>query len=307
MIGQTDITDKLAFDTKGLDALRQSSKNNSPESLKEAAKQFEALFMTMMLKSMRQASSQDGMFDNEQSKLYTSMLDQQLSQKMASRGIGLADAMIRQLTNNQMSQALDAGLSADQVQNTNMGNMVEQYVKQSQLSAYSYDETTNSQINGVSNANAPKHVQEFTQKLGIHAQAASEMSGIPAKFMLGQAALESGWGKREIKGTDGSLSHNVFGIKATGQWKGRTVDTLTTEFSNGVAYQKVEKFRAYDNYGDAFKDYAKLLTDNPRYQNVIQNSADASSFAIELQKAGYATDPQYAQKLNRIIKQSLSM
>lgn len=303
MIGRTDITEKLAFDSKGLDELRQSSKNNSPESIKEAAKQFEALFMTMMLKSMRQASSQDGMFDNEQSKLYTSMLDQQLSQKMASRGIGLADAMIRQLTNNQMSQALESDLSADQVQKSNMGNLVEHYVKQSQLSTKGDDEPINFHVNGVSNG--PKHVQEFTQKLGIHAQAASEVSGIPAKFMLGQAALESGWGKREIKGTDGSASHNVFGIKATGQWKGRTVDTLTTEYANGVAYQKIEKFRAYDNYGDAFKDYAKLLTDNPRYQNVIQNSADASSFAFELQKAGYATDPQYAQKLNRIIKQSL--
>jgi flagellar protein FlgJ len=302
MIGRSDITDKLAFDSKGLDDLRQSSKNNSPESLKEAAKQFEALFMTMMLKSMRQASSQDGMFDNEQSKLYTSMLDQQLSQKMASRGIGLADAMIRQLTNNQMSQALDA----DQAQVGNIGsiNLLDQYSKPSQFNIKDSENSAEFQINGLSNA--PKHVQEFTQKLGIHAQTASEISGIPAKFMLGQAALESGWGKREIKGVDGSSSHNVFGIKATGQWKGRTVDTLTTEYANGVAYQRVEKFRAYDNYADAFKDYAKLLTDNPRYQNVIQNKGDASNFAFELQKAGYATDPQYAQKLNKIIKQSLS-
>ena len=303
MIGRTDITDKLAFDSKGLDDLRQSSKNNSPESLKEAAKQFEALFMTMMLKSMRQASSQDSMFDNEQSKLYTSMLDQQLSQKMSSRGIGLADAMIRQLTNNQMNQALDS--DSNQVGNVGSFNLIDQYIKQNKLSSKGVDGALDFQFDSLSQV--PKHVQEFTQKLGIHAQAASEVSGIPAKFMLGQAALESGWGKREIKGIDGSSSHNVFGIKATGQWKGRTVDTLTTEYANGVAYQKVEKFRAYDNYSDAFKDYAKLLTENPRYQNVIQSGGDASSFAFELQKAGYATDPQYAQKLNKIIKQSLSI
>lgn len=305
MIGRTDISDKLAFDSKGLDELRQSSKSNSPESLKEAAKQFEALFVNMMLKSMRQASSQDGMFDNEQSKLYTSMLDQQLSQKMASRGVGLADAMIRQLSNNQMSQALNADNPQGNVQENS--NLIDQYLFQDKsldkLSKSFFE--PNDQIG--MNANAPKHVQEFTQKLAEHAEAASSVSGIPAKFMLGQAALESGWGKKEIKAMDGSTSHNVFGIKATGQWKGKTVDTLTTEYSNGVAYQKVEKFRAYDNYADAFKDYAKLLTENPRYQNVIQHSNDPSRFALELQKAGYATDPQYAQKINNIIKHSLSI
>jgi flagellar protein FlgJ len=305
MIGRTDISDKLAFDSKGLDELRHSSKSNSPESLKEAAKQFEALFVNMMLKSMRQASSQDGMFDNEQSKLYTSMLDQQLSQKMASRGVGLADAMIRQLSNNQMSQALNADNPQGNVQESS--NLIDQYLFQDKSSdkvSKSFFEP-NDQIG--MNANAPKHVQEFTQKLAEHAEAASSVSGIPAKFMLGQAALESGWGKKEIKAMDGSTSHNVFGIKATGQWKGKTVDTLTTEYSNGVAYQKVEKFRAYDNYADAFKDYAKLLTENPRYQNVIQHSNDPSRFALELQKAGYATDPQYAQKINNIIKHSLSI
>jgi flagellar protein FlgJ len=124
--------------------------------------------------------------------------------------------------------------------------------------------------------------------------------------MLGQAALESGWGKHEIKALDGSTSHNVFGIKASGNWKGRTVEAMTTEYVNGVAYQKVEKFRAYDSYSDAFKDYAKLIRDNPRYQSVLQNGGDASQFAHALQKAGYATDPQYAQKLTKVIQQSFS-
>jgi flagellar protein FlgJ len=105
---------------------------------------------------------------------------------------------------------------------------------------------------------------------------------------------------------DGSTSHNVFGIKANSQWKGRTVDAMTTEYVDGVALRKVEKFRAYDNYADAFKDYARLITDNPRYQNVMQNGGSVEKFASELQKAGYATDPHYAQKLTKIIKQSLS-
>lgn len=302
MIGRVDISDKLAFDSKGLDALRQSSKENSPEALKAAATQFEALFVSMMLKSMRQAGGQEGMFDNEQSRMYTSMLDQQLSQKMASRGIGLADAMVRQLSNNAMAQALQSENSPPPA----IGGLggVQQYIQQ-QKYVTKAEQLLNSTGSIESNSAMP-HVQEFTRKLGVHAELASQGTGIPAKFMLGQAALESGWGKHEIKALDGSSSHNVFGIKASGNWKGRTVEALTTEYVNGVAYQKVEKFRAYDNYGDAFKDYAKLIQNNPRYQSVLQNGGDATQFAHALQKAGYATDPQYAQKLTKVIQQSFS-
>lgn len=302
MISRADLSEKLAFDSKGLDALRQSSKDNSPEALKAAATQFEALFMSMMLKSMRQAGGQDGMFDNEQSRMYTSMLDQQLSQKMASRGIGLADAMVRQLSNNAMTQALQ-GDSAPPVPLGGLGG-VNQYIQQQKYAAKA--EQLLDSTSSIDTNSSARHVREFTQKLGPHAELASQGSGIPAKFMLGQAALESGWGKREIRAMDGSSSHNVFGIKATGNWKGRTVDAMTTEYSNGVAYQKIEKFRAYDNYSDAFKDYAKLIRDNPRYQSVLQNGGDASQFAHALQKAGYATDPHYAQKLTKVIQQSFS-
>ncbi|MBR7798780.1 flagellar assembly peptidoglycan hydrolase FlgJ [Undibacterium fentianense] len=303
MIGRADISDKLAFDSKGLDSLRHSTRENSPESIKAAATQFEALFINMMMKSMRQASaSEGGMFDNEQSKMFTSMMDQQLSQKMASRGIGLADAMVRQLSNNAMTQALQS----EEAPAMPMGGIgsVDQYVQQQKLGIQASQLlATTGTIESNSSA---KHVQEFTQKLGPHAELASQSSGIPAKFMLGQAALESGWGKKEIKAMDGSTSHNVFGIKANAGWKGKTVDALTTEYVNGVAYQKVEKFRAYDNYGDAFRDYAKLISDNPRYQQVMQSTDDPSKFAQALQKAGYATDPMYAQKLNKLIHQSFS-
>lgn len=304
MIGRADLSEKLAFDSKGLDALRHASKDNSPEALKAAATQFEALFVSMMLKSMREAGSQDGMFDNEQSRMYTSMLDQQLSQKMASRGIGLADAMVRQLSNNAMTQALQADSPASPPMALGGLGGVNQYIQQQNFATKS--EQIMQSTTGIESNSSARHVQEFTRKLGAHAELASQGTGIPAKFMLGQAALESGWGKHEIKALDGSTSHNVFGIKATGNWKGRTVEAMTTEYINGVAYQKVEKFRAYDNYSDAFKDYAKLIHDNPRYQSVIQNGGDASQFAHALQKAGYATDPQYAQKLTKVIQQSFS-
>lgn len=295
-----DVSDKLAFDSKGLDALRQSAKDNSPESLKAAATQFEALFVGMLLKSMRQAGGQDGMFDNEQSRMYTTMLDQQLSQKMASRGIGLADAMVRQLSQQSMQQALQ---SEEMPSLPNLG-AVNQYLFQQKNGIRSDQLKENA--DGVEGLSSSRHVQEFTQKLSQHAEQASLNSGVPAKFMLGQAALESGWGRREIKAADGSTSHNLFGIKAGASWHGKTVDAMTTEYANGVAYQKVEKFRAYDNYADSFKDYARLLTDNPRYQDVLRSGGDAVQFAQALQKAGYATDPAYAEKLTRVIRQSLS-
>lgn len=297
MNAHINASESLAFDSKGLDALRQSAKDNSPESLKAAATQFEALFVGMLLKSMRQAGGQEGMFDNEQSRMYTTMLDQQLSQKMASRGIGLADAMVRQLSQQSMLQALN---SEDGAMTSSLG-AVNQYAFQQKNGVRPVQ-----QGEGFDAVSSSRQVQEFTQKLSQHAAQVSASSGIPAKFMLGQAALESGWGRREIKGADGSLSHNLFGIKAGGSWHGKTVEAMTTEYVNGVGYQKIEKFRAYDSYADSFRDYAKLITENPRYQDVLRSAGDAVQFAQALQKAGYATDPAYAQKLTKVIQQSLA-
>jgi flagellar protein FlgJ len=150
---------------------------------------------------------------------------------------------------------------------------------------------------------APLHVEAFVQRLLQHAQAASASTGIPARFMLGQAALETGWGKAEIRGADGQNSHNLFGIKAGASWKGQTVDIVTTEYVNGKPQKQVESFRAYDSYADSFRDYANLLRGNARYQNVIAQGQDAAGFAQGLQQAGYATDPNYAQKLMSVIRQ----
>ncbi|MEQ1668328.1 MAG: flagellar assembly peptidoglycan hydrolase FlgJ, partial [Sulfuriferula sp.] len=157
-----------------------------------------------------------------------------------------------------------------------------------------------------SNNQQPAHVQAFQSRLQAHADEASRSTGIPAKFMLGQAALESGWGRKEIMQANGTTSHNLFGIKASAGWHGKTVDAVTTEYVDGVAQRRIEKFRAYDNYADSFRDYANLLKSNPRYQAVIANSQDAVGFAQGLQRAGYATDPNYAAKLKQIINTSLA-
>lgn len=290
------IENRSAFDAKDLDSLRRSAKENSPEALKAVAKQFEAVFMGMLLKSMRDATPQDGVFNSDQTKMYTSMLDQQMSQTMASKGVGLADVLVKQLSGvyGLPSTAASNLTSTSSVKSErSIPDLVTQVSPRETPAATSASGDTR-----------PKHIQDFNSKVGAAADAASVATGIPAKFMIGQAALESGWGKRELKGADGETSHNLFGIKATGGWKGKTVTATTTEYIDGVPHKRQERFRAYDSYDEAFKDYANLLKNNPRYEQVIANSHDAASFAQGLQKAGYATDPFYAAKLTRLIQRT---
>ena len=150
--------------------------------------------------------------------------------------------------------------------------------------------------------------RSFVINMAEHAKAAELKTGVPAKFMIGQAALESGWGKKEIKDSSGQSAFNVFGIKATGKWNGPTVDVTTTEFVNGVAKKVVEKFRAYASYAESFADYAKLIADSPRYANVLKTARHGvEAFAQGLQRAGYATDPAYATKLSRVINDAIKI
>jgi len=294
MMKHTSLDGKFALDVKDVDGLRQAARQNSPEALKASTKQFEALFMNMMLKSMRDATPKDGMLDSEQTKMYTSMFDQQISQNMASRGVGLADALYRQLskmTNQGEQGALQPGGALSQSSQPSAASLPDTSVKGGSIKV---------------NPSRPPHVKAFADRLAPHAEQASRDTGIPAKFMLGQAALESGWGKREIVAADGTQSHNLFGIKATSGWKGKVVEAVTTEYVKGVPHTKREKFRAYDSYAGAFRDYAKLLRSNPRYENVLAKAQSAEGFAQGLQKAGYATDPNYAAKLTSIIKKTLS-
>jgi flagellar protein FlgJ len=293
----SDMSSRVALDTQALGDLKRGAKDNSPEALKGAATQFEAMFINMMMKSMRDATPQDGMLDNQQTKMFTSMLDQQMSQKLAKRGVGLADMLVRQLTAQKVgAQAL--AISGE-------GGAMPQPMDASTMMKTPGAIAEPLAASSSARHQAP-HVRSFRQKLGAEAEVAARATGIPAKFMLGQAALESGWGKREIRNADGSPSHNLFGIKAGPGWKGKVATAVTTEYVNGKPHTRVEKFRAYESYADGFKDYAQMLTKNPRYQKVLASAGDAASFAHGLQRAGYATDPQYAAKLSSIIKHSLA-
>ncbi|QYG06324.1 flagellar assembly peptidoglycan hydrolase FlgJ [Janthinobacterium sp. PAMC25594] len=306
MISQTDLSNTAAYDVKGMDGLRQSAKAKDPAALKEAATQFEAMFINMMMKSMRDATPQDGIMDSQQSKMYTSMLDQQTSQNLAKRGTGLADVLIRQLSSSNQALAAD-GAEAPSPRSSSLTQALAAFRQQQGALTDGASSASGSgkTLSDKANATQAPHVRAFQEKLGVHAEEASRATGIPAKFMLGQAALETGWGKREIISRDGSSSHNLFGIKASNDWKGKVTEAVTTEYVNGKAQRKVEKFRAYDSYADSFKDYAQLITNNKRYEKVLASAGDASTFAQGLQKAGYATDPNYAAKLTKIIKHSL--
>jgi flagellar protein FlgJ len=319
-INPSNPTENLAVDANGLNGLREAARQNSPEAIKGAAKQFEALFLNMVMKSMRDATPQNGPFDNEQTKMFTSMLDQQLSQSLAQRGVGLADVLTRQLSASLPKKLPDAqdleGTSMPGEEGLPMGiplvkemsdadraKFIQSFASQQQAESTDQDGRNGKQRR---NSNKPAHVEAFQNRLQADAEIASKMTGIPAKFMLAQAALETGWGKKEIVTRDGRSAHNLFGIKATGNWTGKVVEATTIEYINGKPQKRVEKFRAYDSYADAFKDYANLLRSNPRYEKVLASAQDAHGFAYGLQRAGYATDPHYAEKLSRIIRQSLS-
>jgi len=300
-----NIADQLTIDTNGLSALKRQAKGDPGAALKGASQQFEAVFLQMVLKSMRDATPKEGLFDNEQTRLYQSMLDQQLAQKLSTQGAtGLAALMEKQLARglpSALAQAVQPaeGPNGDEAPAAPSAPLRNAPSKDPLLSAL--PTTSAAQVGAATNvANVPAPAKEFVNRLWPSAQDASRTTGIPAHFMIAQAALETGWGKSELRHADGKPTYNLFGIKAGRSWNGAVAEATTTEYVNGVAQKSVERFRAYKSYAEAFNDYASLLASNPRYAGVL-NQQDPSAFAKGLQQAGYATDPMYADKLTRII------
>jgi flagellar protein FlgJ len=321
------------FDAQALAKLKTDLRKDDPQALKAAAQQFEAVLLQMLLKSMRAATPQTGPFDSDQTRFYQELLDSQLAQVMAAKGgTGLAAVIERQLSRADATQALigEAGFSlmpparslpfngqrAIPLPDRNPpapaiplnGSPVRPSLIEGASSAVPPAPTLLAPLarnpgslpptGGASAWDGP--APTFVSNVWPHAAAASQTTGIPAQFLVAHAALESGWGKSEPRFADGRPSHNLFGIKAGSNWQGATVETTTTEYVNGVPEKRVERFRAYGSYAEAFKDYAQLLAQSPRYAGVV-GSRDAASFAQGLQRAGYATDPAYASKLERVI------
>lgn len=271
-------------DARGIEALRQKAAADPKAAVRETAKQFETLFMQQLLKTMRESTMASGMLDNEGSKLGSEMLDTQLSGKLAGQPGGLSDVIARQLE-RQMGMAPGPIPRNDSANNTPVNLARPQAAT------------------GIPQTGAAGFVQQHTRA----AEAAEAATGIPASFMIAQAAHETGWGRKEIRHSDGSSAYNLFGIKAGSSWNGPTADVMTTEYVNGQARKVVQRFRAYSSYAESFADYANLMKNNPRYQGVVAAGADAKGFAQGLQKAGYATDPAYAEKLSRVINTTLRL
>jgi len=308
---------RLSLDVQGVDTLRRTVRSSPQEGMKQASKQFEVMFMQMMLKSMREATPSDGMLSSSQEKTYTSMLDQQLSQNLSGRGLGLAEAMFTQLSRTMGSDA-PATAAGGQLPGATLPGMPLTMDAKSQSPMtplpkavtaaltrtpdLSFYEKATAQATMSRSVLPQAHVEQFVSRMLPAAQQASQATGVPAQLIMAQAALESGWGKREIRAEDGKTSFNVFGIKADKSWKGPVVETTTTEYVNGAAQKTQARFRAYGSYEESFTDYAKFLTSNPRYANVLA-TADPAEAAHGLQRAGYATDPNYGGKLVRIMAQ----
>ncbi|MBB1624483.1 flagellar assembly peptidoglycan hydrolase FlgJ [Achromobacter sp. UMC71] len=270
------------------------------EQQKQVAKQFEALFLQMMLKRMREATPKEGLFDSQQTQMLQSMADEQLALHLATPGIGLSQSILAQ-----MQQGKPGDLSADAVKNLGQGADLDFRTGGSREVAALMDVMRNNRASDRALAaaeGAPEHVINFVSKMSRAANLASQQSGVPARLIMGQAALESGWGQREIKHPDGSTSYNLFGIKAGASWKGKVVNVLTTEYEDGVAKKVTQPFRAYSSYEESFADYARLIGNSPRYESVTQARNEIEA-ARRIQDAGYATDPQYAQKLIGVMSQ----
>ncbi|HRQ05037.1 MAG TPA: flagellar assembly peptidoglycan hydrolase FlgJ [Nitrosomonas halophila] len=328
-----DLSGQLAIDSQHIDKLRNQARHDPQAGLRQAARQFEALFVNMMLKSMRDASPQQGLFDNEQSRFYTQMLDQQLAQNLAEQGIGLADLIVQQL--DQVMDAADPpdtaiGGAASLLASLTGGRQDDpvplvtlaqdhfkdlpsrlwrnpaQSIARPTFSAVSPASLAEPFVSNPSNQAPADHPaasqpHTFVSEMLPHARRVARETGIPERFMIAQAALETGWGKHQIQHADGRPSFNLFGVKAGKNWQGSVVETVTTEYIDGRPQKIKEAFRAYTSYEEAFRDYANLLQTQPRYAGVLK-SRSATAFAWGLQQAGYATDPNYADKLIKIIQ-----
>ena len=295
---QTDVY----TDIQGLSKLRAQARNNSEETLREVAGQFEALFIQMMLKSMRDANLGEGLLDSQHSRTYQSMYDKQIAIDLSKQqGLGLADMMVRQLSRAAEYESGDSA-AALPVDSAHPGLL---QPSQHKTTAGGKVNTSEGGREGSLGPAAPDwkpdSPETFVRELWPHAQRTARDLGTRPELLLAQAALETGWGQHVVRGTDGSNSFNLFGIKADARWQGERALTETIEFEDGVMRKQHATFRAYASLADSFADYADFLKTNPRYREALNRAADAPSFARALAEAGYATDPDYSGKINRIM------
>lgn len=272
-----DIGPVAYTDLGGLSALKREANRQDATAVREAARQFESVFTRMLLSSMRAASPGDPLFDSHESGFYRDMFDDQIAVEMSrGKGLGLAEMLVGQL--------LRAGVvTAD---GDRSGSAP----------------TAPGPVDRALPPNGRDFRSDFIEKFRPIAEQAARKLGVAPEALIGQAALETGWGRHSPAGADGVSSHNYFGIKANAAWRGQSVAAQTLEYEAGTPRTRVEAFRAYDSAEAGIADYVRLIDRSPRYQAARGAGDDIGRFAAALQRGGYATDPAYAQKLERVVE-----
>ena len=262
-------------DPASLNGLKRDAAAQTPEALREAARQFESLFTTMMLKSMRSASERDPLFGSDQADMYQDMFDQQMALQLSrGKGLGLSDMLVRQLMQHGLGSA-----EADPARATPATNAT------------------------TASAWPPRSQQEFVDAIRPAATSAARELGVDPDTIIAHAALETGWGQSTPTDSSGRPSFNLFGIKAGGQWQGASVVAGTSEFAAGSMRPVNAPFRAYDSPEQSVSDYVRLLKGSPRYAAALGTGSDTAAFARGLARGGYATDPEYVAKLTAVAAQ----
>ena len=279
-------------DFSGLAALKAKAREDQDAALDQVSRQFESLFLQMMLKSMRDASFGGGLMDSKQTEFYREMYDKQIAMDIAQKqGMGLAAVIKRQLGGGESMQQ--------------PGRSIEEYVGMPIIAPL-----TGAAVSAARGSEAPDRdgslqldgtPESFLGQLWPVAEEAAAKLNLTPEALLAQAALETGWGRHVIRHRQGDSSHNLFGIKADSRWQGDRVEVSTLEYRDGVALKTRAQFRAYDSFEQSFSDYVSFVQNNPRYKAALRSTDDPDAYFTALQEAGYATDPRYADKIRRIL------
>ncbi len=286
-------TAQVYTDFSGFDDLRRIGRDDPDAALREVARQFEGIFLNMVLKSMRDASFGDPLFSETDDSLYSDLFDRQLSLSLsAGRGMGLAETLVQQLRGV-------AGLADDDAAPARAlddGRLRTRVPVRAPVEAAAAQRPVR---------DPEPHFEtpeDFVRTLRPHAEAAARRIGVAPEVLLAQAALETGWGRAISTHADGRSSFNVFNIKAGDDWRGARVSVRTLEFRDGALRPEQARFRAYDSFADSFDDYVDLIWNSPRYQQALVVADEAEAYMAALSEAGYATDPDYAAKVMDILR-----
>ncbi len=364
---QVESSASIYNDLHSLDRIRQQAKSDQRSAIEAAAKEFEAFFMNMMLKSMRQASEvigEDSMFGSQQEKMFVGMLDEQLSVDLSQKGnLGIAELLTRDLlgenskvdSNTIVSNLLSkTNLATEKNDSTdivlNHSKIASEPINVAAQATTQPDTIGVEQKNYLAKLNDSKDLQSvnlkntigetsesFAVTQGVKTETSEQVDisvlaekkslfenaenfisqllptaekiaknlGVDPKLLLAQAALETGWGQYIMHDQTGKPSYNLFGIKGSSDWQGESLKADTLEVEQGTFVKRQQHFRMYESFEQSFIDYVNFVKSSPRYQQAVEAVDSAKDYIKTLQKSGYATDPNYAEKIINIYENGI--